>query len=56
MACAFHLGDCELYDRRLEREYSVARYGIYAVTIINMAMSQSQTESIVWQADCNVSL
>ena len=47
MACASHLGDCELYDRRLERGYSVAWCGLYAIAIIDMAMSQCQTESSV---------
>ncbi len=56
MACASHLGDCELHGRRLERGYSVAQCGIYAVAIINMAMSQSQTESSVRQSDCDDSL
>ena len=42
MACAFHLGDCELYDRRLERGYSVAWCGLYAVAIIGMAIDREQ--------------
>ncbi len=50
MAFAFHLGDCELYDRRLERGYSVAWCGLYAVAIIGMAMSQGQTEGSVRQS------
>ncbi len=53
MACASHLGDLELYDRRLERGYSVARCGLYTVVVIDMAVSQSQTESCVWQPDCD---
>lgn len=56
VACASHLGDCVLYGRRLERGYSVARCGLCAVSIIDMAMSQSKTESSVRQSDCNDSL
>ncbi len=53
VACASHLGDCVLYGRRLERGYSVARCSLCAVAAIDMAMSQSQTESCVWQPDCD---
>ncbi len=56
MASASHLGDCEWLGRRLERGYSVARCGLYAVAIIGMAMSQGQTESSVRQSDCDDSL
>ena len=34
-----HLGDCELYGRRLERGHSVARCGLCVVAIIGMAVS-----------------
>ena len=56
MACVSPFGDCELYDRRLERGYSVARCSLCAVAAIDMAMSQSQTESSVRQSDCDDSL
>ena len=56
MACTSHLGDCELYGRRLERGYSVARCGLRAVAAIDMAVSQGQTESRVRQSDCDDSI
>ena len=34
VACASHLGECVLYGRRLERGYSVAWCGLYAVAVI----------------------
>ena len=56
MTCASPIGDCELYGRRLERGYGVARCGLCAVAVIDMAVSQGQTESRVRQSDCDVSL
>ena len=43
VACVSPLGDYKLYGRRLERGYCVAWCDLYAVAIIDMAVSQGQT-------------
>lgn len=50
MACASHLGDCELYGRRLERGLCSARCGLCAVAAIDMALPQTKAKGSFWQS------